>query len=62
MVPRDRQREEIASDYYFGGMIVERSGKLHPALYCKGLLQACRRHDVAACAHPRRVAAYGAPG
>src|SRR5256714_1365118 len=32
MVPRGRQREEIASDYYFGGMIVERSGKLHPAL------------------------------
>src|SRR5438552_3521840 len=32
VVPRERQREEIASDYYFGGMIVERSGKLHPAL------------------------------
>src|SRR5207253_1810678 len=25
MVPRERQREEIASDYYFGGMVVERS-------------------------------------
>ncbi len=24
MVPRERQREEIASDYYFGGMVVER--------------------------------------
>jgi glycine/D-amino acid oxidase-like deaminating enzyme len=33
MVPRERQRAEIASDYYFGGMVVERSGKLHPALY-----------------------------
>ena len=43
MVPRERQREEIASDYYFGGMVVERSGKLHPALYYKGLLEACRR-------------------
>src|SRR5262245_61954341 len=32
MVPLERQREEIASDYYFGGMVVERSGKLHPAL------------------------------
>ncbi len=50
MVPRDRQREEIASDYYFGGMIVARSGKLHPALYYKGLLEACRRRDVAVCA------------
>jgi len=50
MVPRDRQRAEIASDYYFGGMVVERSGKLHPALYYKGLLDACRRRGVAICA------------
>jgi len=50
MVPRERQREEIASDYYFGGMVVGRSGKLHPALYYKGLLDACRRRGVAVCA------------
>ena len=50
MVPPERQREEIASDYYFGGMVVERSGKLHPALYYKGLLDACRRRSVAVCA------------
>jgi glycine/D-amino acid oxidase-like deaminating enzyme len=50
MVPRERQREEIASDYYFGGMVVERSGKLHPALYYKGLLEACRRRSIAVCA------------
>jgi len=50
MVPRERQREEIASDYYFGGMVVERSGKLHPALYYKGLLEACRRRGVVICA------------
>jgi glycine/D-amino acid oxidase-like deaminating enzyme len=50
MVPRERQREEIASDYYCGGMVVERSGKLHPALYYKGLLDACRRRDVTLCA------------
>lgn len=43
MVPRARQREEMASDYYYGGMVVERSGKLHPALYYKGLLDAARR-------------------
>ena len=50
MVPRERQREEIASDYYFDGMVVERSGKLHPALYYKGLLEACRRRGVVVCA------------
>ena len=31
-------------------MVVERSGKLHPALYYKGLLDACRRRAVAICA------------
>ena len=51
MVPRARQREEIASDYYHGGMVVERSASLHPALYYKGLLDACRRRGVPICAN-----------
>jgi glycine/D-amino acid oxidase-like deaminating enzyme len=50
MVPRERQRNEIASDYYYGGMVVERSASLHPALYYKGLLDACRRRAIAVCA------------
>jgi glycine/D-amino acid oxidase-like deaminating enzyme len=50
MVPREAQRAEIASDYYYGGMVVERSGKLHPALYYKGLLEACHRREVKVCA------------
>ncbi len=50
MLPRDRQREEIGSDYYYGGMVVERAANLHPALYYKGLLDACRRHAVPVCA------------
>jgi glycine/D-amino acid oxidase-like deaminating enzyme len=54
MVPRQRQREEIASDYYHGGMVVERSASLHPALYYKGLLDACRRRGVARSAPTRR--------
>jgi len=50
MVPRERQREEIASDYYYGGMVVERSAKLHPALYYKGLLDAALRRPITICA------------
>ncbi|HVZ09555.1 NAD(P)/FAD-dependent oxidoreductase [Rhodopila sp.] len=50
MVPRERQREEMASDYYYGGMVVERSASLHPALYYKGLLDACRRRGITICA------------
>ena len=50
MIPRERQREEMASDYYYGGMVVERSANLHPALYYKGLLDACRARGVPICA------------
>lgn len=50
MLPRDRQHEEIASDYYHGGMVVERSGKLHPALYHRGLLEAAKRAQARLCA------------
>jgi glycine/D-amino acid oxidase-like deaminating enzyme len=50
MVPRERQREEMASDYYYGGMVVERSAKLHPALYYKGLLDAARKRAITICA------------
>lgn len=50
LVPRERQREEIASDFYYGGIAVRRSGKLHPGLYYKGLLDACRRSGITLCA------------
>ena len=46
LLPRERQREEIASDFYHGGLLVDRSGALHPALYYRGLLEACRRQGV----------------
>jgi glycine/D-amino acid oxidase-like deaminating enzyme len=46
MLPKERQHEEIHSDFYQGGMLVRRSGKLHPALYYKGLLDAARRHGI----------------
>ena len=35
---REQQRAEIGSDYYYGGMVVQRAAHLHPALYFKGLL------------------------
>jgi glycine/D-amino acid oxidase-like deaminating enzyme len=44
MVSQARQREEIASDYYRGGMRIARSGKLHPGLYHRGLMAAAERH------------------
>lgn len=50
MVPRRQLGEEMGSDYYHGGMVIERSGKLHPALYHRGLLHACLRRGVTLCA------------
>ena len=46
-VPPERQREEIGSDYYRGGMVVGRAGHLHPALFFKGLLDLCQKRGVA---------------
>ena len=51
MVPRERQREFIASDYYYGGMHATRAGHLHPALYYKGLLEAAHRQGAILCAN-----------
>ncbi len=47
LVPRDRQGEEIGSDYYRGGMVVTRAAQVHPALYFKGLLGLCAKKGIA---------------
>lgn len=46
LVPQERQREEIGSDYYRGGMVVGRAAHLHPALFFKGLLELCLKRGV----------------
>lgn len=46
LVPQGRQREEIGSDYYRGGMVVGRAAHLHPALFFKGLLDLCQKRGV----------------
>jgi glycine/D-amino acid oxidase-like deaminating enzyme len=46
LVPPERQREEIGSDYYRGGMVVERAAHLHPARYFKGLLSLCTARGI----------------
>ena len=49
IVPPERQREEIGSDYYRGGMVVGRAGHLHPALFFKGLLDLCQARQHSDC-------------
>lgn len=46
IVERAEQYDEIASDFYHGGAVVERSAQLHPMLYHRGLLGACFQHGV----------------
>ena len=47
MLPKERQRDEIASDYYHGGMVVTRAAHLHPAKYYKGLLDVAVKLGIA---------------
>jgi glycine/D-amino acid oxidase-like deaminating enzyme len=44
ILPRARLAEEIATDRYHGGLVIQRAGGLHPALYTSGLAQAAGRH------------------
>jgi glycine/D-amino acid oxidase-like deaminating enzyme len=40
IVPRERLREEIGSDAYYGGLVIDGSGLLHPGRYFAGLATA----------------------
>lgn len=43
MLPRGRQREQLGSDHYFGGLAADATGSLHPGKYARGLMQAAER-------------------
>jgi glycine/D-amino acid oxidase-like deaminating enzyme len=62
VVERHAQRSEIGSDFYHGGLVIKRAGKLHPALYHKGLLEACDEAGVRLCANTRVEKIAGAEG
>ena len=44
LLPRERQHEATESDYYYGGLLEQDGGCLHPALSHKGVLDACVRY------------------
>jgi glycine/D-amino acid oxidase-like deaminating enzyme len=46
MVSRADLPTEIASDQFYGTMVIPRSGQLNPALLVKGLVELCRRTGV----------------
>lgn len=49
-VDRAEQRDEIATDRYFGGVRIKDHAGLHPGLYHQGLLDAARAAGVTICA------------
>ena len=50
-IAQDDQHAEIGSDFYYGGLVTAEAGHLHPALYFKGLLDACTRRNIAICSN-----------
>src|SRR3954471_16295341 len=56
IVPRERLREEIGSEIYFGGMVDEVSAGLNPARYVSGLGAAAMRAGAAICEHTQLLA------
>jgi glycine/D-amino acid oxidase-like deaminating enzyme len=62
VVPERRQREEIGSDYYRGGILVSRAGGLHPALLMRGLADAATRAGARLIGHTRIESVAGSPG
>lgn len=43
ILSRNQVRDEIATDLYHGGLLIARSGSLHPGLYVQGLARAATR-------------------
>lgn len=49
IVSRDELRQELASDLYAGGVLLERAGQVHPSLMFAGLLNAARQAGAIVC-------------
>lgn len=62
LVSRSEQKRHVDTDYYHGGMALERSGGVHPALYHKGLREACRRAGVVLSGNCRVEGVEGSAG
>ena len=51
LLKRQEQKREIATDFYFGGMTLDGSGSVHPAMLNMGLLDRCQKIGVVLCAN-----------
>lgn len=53
MVAPEDTRHEVASDFYYGGMVLQRSGAVHPAKLYAGVLKVARDAGVTIVGHVR---------
>jgi len=53
VLPRAQQRQEIGSDFFHGGMVVEDYGGLHPAKYNRALRRLARKSGASLHSHAR---------
>lgn len=53
LLPREQQREEVGTDYFHGGFVVEEYGGLHPAKLNRALREAARAAGATLHSHAR---------
>ncbi len=61
-VPERDQRQEIGSDFYYGGIVVEEAAALHPAKLYRGLRKLAEAAGVVLCGRARVTGIDGAAG
>lgn len=61
VIPKERITDELATSYYHGGVLSHQSGGVHPALYHRGLVDACRALGVTILAETPALSWSGAP-
>lgn len=62
MVPPERQRDEIGSDFYRGGQVAEAAATLHPGKYLRGLADTAARQGATLIGDTRVLALSRAGG
>ncbi len=48
MIPREKQRDEVGTDFYTGGLLLHDHGGLHPGKYTAAIIQAAQRAGASA--------------
>lgn len=62
MVPRNDQRTEVGSDFYYGGMVVEPAASIHPAKLHRGVRQRVEEAGVSIHGNTEVLSIDGKPG